>query len=308
MDVRLAVEEFYFAKRPLSPHTQRQYKVRLSLFVAWCEEQGLALESLSARHVRTFIDVVSKRPGRYGDPVKSSVVQQYAIAVKTFLAWCMKEQDFDVVSPKVIAQIQLPKCDQTVIETFTPEQLDTLFAAAEKQPYPVRDKAILAVLVDTGVRAAEFSNLTLDCVWLDADDSYLKVTGKGRKEREVPLGRTARIALRRYITRYRHPKNKGEQRVFLSRTGAPLTQSGLEQVIQQLGASARISGVRCSPHTFRHTFACQYLLSGGDIYKLSRLMGHTSVKITERYLQAVRSKQVRDGRSVLDSLAEKGQR
>jgi integrase/recombinase XerD len=74
-------------------------------------------------------------------------------------------------------------------------------------------------------------------------------------------------------------------------------------VIEQLGERTRIRDVRVSPHTFRHTFAVQFLLNGGDIYKLSRLMGHTSVKITERYLQAVSAKQARtENRSVLDNL------
>ena len=158
------------------------------------------------------------------------------------------------------------------------------------------------MLLDTGVRASELVGLTLDCTWLDPDDSYLKVMGKGRKEREVPLGRTARTALRRYITRYRKPRTAAEQHVFLGRTGEPLQVSGLEQIVRPIGQRARIKGVRCSPHTFRHTFACQYLLAGGDIYKLSRIMGHTSVKVTEKYLSSVKAKQARQGESVLDRL------
>jgi integrase/recombinase XerD len=228
------------------------------------------------------------------------------MTVKVFLSWCIQEEEFeDLVTPKVIRQIQLPRSDQGIIETFTPEQLDMLLKACDKQPFPIREKAMLSLLIDTGIRAAEFCGLTLSCVWLDPDDSYLKVTGKGRKEREVPLGRAARIALRRYITRYRKPKEKSEQHVFLSRAGEPLTPSGLGQAIRQLASTARIKGVRCSAHTFRHTFACAYLLNGGDLYKLSRLMGHTSVKITERYLSAIRAKQARVGQSVLDHLQEK---
>lgn len=299
MNVRTALAEFSHAKLSLSSHTQRGYKGRLLVFATWCEEQQLQLEQLSARHIRSFIEVVSQRTGRNGGPVKSSVVRLCAETVKVFLSWCSKEEEFeDLISPKVVTRIQLPKADQNVIETFTPEQLDALFRATEKQPFPVRDKAILSLLIDTGIRAAEFCGLTLDCVWLDADDSYLKVKGKGRKEREVPLGRNARVSLRRYITRYRKSKERGELHVFLSRTGEPLTRSGLDQLIRQLASTARIKGVRCSPHTF----ACQYLLAGGDIYKLSRLMGHTSVKVTERYLGAIKARHARQGQSVLDQL------
>ncbi|HYT34088.1 MAG TPA: site-specific integrase, partial [Ktedonobacteraceae bacterium] len=84
-----------------------------------------------------------------------------------------------------------------------------------------------------------------------------------------------------------------------------LSVSGLEQIITQLGERAHITGVRCSPHTLRHTWAVRYLLNGGDLYKLSRLMGHTSVKITERYVASMRAWQARQGgQSVLDHLKD----
>jgi site-specific recombinase XerD len=304
MEVQEAVAEFCHAKHMLSSHTQRGYSRRLAVFADWCEAQGLQLEALTARHVRAFIDAVSLRTGRHGGPLKQSTLRIYALTVKVFLSWLTQEQEFEaMVSSKVVKHIQLPKSDQTVIETFSPEQIEALFRATEKQPFPVRDKALLAVLLDTGVRAAEFCGLTLSNIWLEADDSYIKVTGKGRKEREIALGKTARIALRRYITRYRKPKNKAEQHVFLSRTGEPLTRSGLDQVIRQLAEQARIK-TRASPHVFRHTYAVQYLLNGGDLYKLSRTMGHSSVKITERYVSSMRSRQARQGQSVLDHLRE----
>src|SRR4051812_179568 len=95
MDVREAYEEFIHAKYGLSPHTQRGYKTRLALFVEWCEEQGLALEQLTARQVRTFIEAVSKRTGRTGGPLKQSTVRIYALTIKVFLSWCSKEEEFE---------------------------------------------------------------------------------------------------------------------------------------------------------------------------------------------------------------------
>jgi len=305
MDVREAVESFLDSRHTLSPATQRGYTINLTIFATWCEAHGLALEQLTAKHVRQFVEDVSKRPGLKGsEHLHSATISKYAINVKTFLAWCSRDEEFeDSVSVKVVNHIALPRIEQQVIERFTPEQLQALLRATDKQLYDVRDKAIVSVLIDTGIRAAELCGLVLKCVWLDSDDSYIRVLGKGRKEREVPLGRAARIALRRYITRYRHPKNEAEQHVFIARGGKPLTVHGLLQVIEQLGERTRIRDVRVSPHTFRHTFAVQFLLNGGDIYKLSRLMGHTSVKITERYLQAVNAKQARSSNhSVLDNL------
>jgi integrase/recombinase XerD len=305
MDVREAVDAFLAAKYTISPATRRGYSVRLGIFAAWCEEQGLALEQLTSKQLRQFIEDVGRRPGLKGsEQLASSSVHWYAVSIKTFLNWCSRDEEFeDLVSGKTLARVQIPKIEQTIIEVFTPEQLQALLHATERQLYSQRDKAIVSVLIDTGIRAAELCGLLLKNVWLDTDDSSIRVLGKGRKEREVPLGRAARIALRRYITRYRHPKDQAEQHVFIARGGTPLTEHGLLQVIEQLGERTRIRDVRVSPHTFRHTFAVQFLLNGGDIYKLSRLMGHTSVKITERYLQAVNAKQARSSNhSVLDNL------
>ena len=303
MDIREAVSEYRYAKLRLSGYTAKRHRYLLEVFTTWCEEKQLTLETITVRHIRAFIEDVSKRPGKSGGTLKSSSVRCYAQTVKAFLAWCASEEDFDgLVSTRVVARIELPKVDETVIEVFTPEHIKAMFDAAEKQPFPVRDKALLCVLLDTGARAGEVCSLTLDCVWLDADDSYIKVMGKGRKEREIALGRTSRIALRRYITRYRHPATSAEKRVFLGRTGKPLTTAGVHSIVHDIGERAHIKGVRVSPHTWRHTMACMALLNGLDIYKLSRIMGHTSVKVTERYLSAVKAKQARQGESVLDRL------
>jgi len=305
MDIREAVAEFLDAKYTISEATRRGYAVRLRIFAAWCEAQGLALEQLTAKHLRQFVADVGKRPGRAGsEHLHSSTVHWYAVSVKTFLNWCSRDSEFaELVSGKTFARLQLPRIEQTIIQTFSDSQVQALLRATDKQLYSQRDKAIVSVLIDTGIREAELCGLLLKHVWLESDDSYIRVMGKGRKEREVPLGRDARIALRRYITRYRHPKNQAEQHVFIARGGKPLTEHGVLQVIEQLGERARIRDVRCSPHTFRHTFAVHYLVNGGDIYKLSRLMGHTSVKVTERYLASVSAQQARsEHHSVLDNL------
>jgi len=135
-------------------------------------------------------------------------------------------------------------------------------------------------------------------VYLELHDAHLKVMGKGRKEREVGLGEQSRLALRRYITRYR---NKSESPyVFLGRTSEPLSVRGVEQVITDLGESARVPN--CHPHRFRHTYAVNYLLNGGSELMLMRLLGHTSLNATQVYTRAMSQQQVRSGQSVLDSL------
>ena len=159
------------------------------------------------------------------------------------------------------------------------------------------------MLIDTGIRNDELCSLMLDNVHLkDPKDCYIKVDGKGRKEREVGLGRDAAKALKRYITRYRKAM-RSERSVFLSRFGQRFTPNGLDQMLRRLGRWAKVSDVRVSAHTFRHTYAVNYLKNGGDIFKLSRLLGHESVQTTMIYLKAFNAKDARDGGpSVLDNL------
>lgn len=306
MHIHEAVADYILAHRVWSPNTVANTKQRLTMFSDWCEQEGVTLEMLRASHIRLFLDSIAGRQGQHGEALKSSSVRAYGKSVKALVNWLVSESEEDyTLSPKLASRIEIPKAEQTVIEIFTPLQIEALFLAVEKQPYPVRDKAILSVLLDTGIRVSELCSLTLDHIWLDADDSYLKVKGKGRKEREVPIGRQTRLAIRRYITRYRKPATSKETHVFLSHVGKPLTRNGINQLLANIAYNARIKGVRCSPHTFRHTFACMYLLNGGDLYKLSRLLGHQKSAMSEIYLRAITGKQIRQATpSILDHLKD----
>jgi len=280
---------------------------KLSVFVSWCEEERLSLGDLKQATTRRFLEMLrTKVNDLTGRPICSSTAHGYMRVLKAFLSWLSREEDYEqIVSSRLASRMEMPKVEQGVIEVFSAEQLQALLAACGRESYQrlvTRDRAILSVLVDTGIRASELCGLTLDNAFLDPNDAHLKVFGKGKKWREVALGRRSLTELRRYITRYRHG-GKDEQHVFLNRYGAPLTVWGLDQLIDRLGEWASITGVRCSPHTFRHTYAVLYLLGGGDIYSLMRLMGHTSVRVTERYLRAMQARDARRGTSVLDQLS-----
>ena len=221
-------------------------------------------------------------------------------------SWCIGD---DLISDKVTKRLEMPKRDIKIIQTFSSDHVTKLFAAAglPNKQYPWfadRDGAILAVLLDTGIRANELCDLTLDRVHLTADDAYLVVNGKGRKQREVGLGMKSRQLLHRYIHRYR-PHTPGELHVFLTRAHRPLQPEGIDRLLYRLRDLTSIQGVRVSAHTFRHTYAVSYLKAGGEIYKLSRLLGHTSVVITEGYLRAFEARDARGGLSVFDEALKK---
>jgi site-specific recombinase XerD len=151
-------------------------------------------------------------------------------------------------------------------------------------PEGYRDHTIILTLLDTAMRVSELCHLKPDDVWLE--DGILKVMGKGNKERLIPIGKHVQRLLWRYINRYRpEPAGPNCNFLFLTRQGTPLTKDRVEKIITYYGKKAGISGVRCSPHTFRHTAAIKFLRNGGDVFSLQKMLGHASLDMTRRYCE-----------------------
>jgi integrase/recombinase XerD len=297
MDTLRAHEEWRFAcqSRNYSPRSVIWNEQRVGQFLNWCAGQGVGqIEDITAAHVHSYLATL---PAHLSDYTRRG----YAQAVKAFLNWCARE---DLISEKIARRITMPRVTEKVIQTFTPDQVKRLLASCEREVYPwmrARDRAILAVLLDCGLRASELCGLTLGNVHF-GQDSYLQVLGKGRRERQVGLGNWSRTELHRYIYRHRSAP-EAQQRVFTNQKGSTLEPSGLHQLIARLRDWAGVEhfpGVRVSPHTMRHTFALAFLAGGGDCYVLSRLLGHSQIGTTEVYLRAWQSKTARRGPSVAD--------
>lgn len=292
MLVRNAFEDYQYAIKRLAEKTQREYTSKLSFFVQWCENEGVTLECLNRKVLRRFFDYLATAHcnPRTNKPISSSTQHGYARTIKAFLCWASREEDFEDIMPESIPRkMEMPRVETKVIEILTTAQIEHLTKVSDReynQELRARDKAIIAVLAGTGIRASELVGLTLEQCYITPKDSYIRVFGKGQKWREVPLDDDTTLALRRYINRCRHA-SEGETHVFLNRYRQQLTVDGLDQTISRLGEWAGIKGVRCSPHTFRHGYAVRELLKGLDIYRLKLRMGHSSVKVTEGYLRAV---------------------
>lgn len=305
-NLRRAAQEYEFAVLDLSPQTQRWYKQKLGYFLDWAEGQGVTeTEQLSPTDVRRWQDSLRGRINeRTKQPLSTYTLHGYSQVVKGFVSWLVKEDVYGV-SDKLARRIKLPDVDEKVIEVFTREQIKKLLIVCGNEltrAMAERDRAIIRVLLSTGIRASELCGLTTEQITLTAHDPHIRVFGKGRKEREVGLGREAARSFSRYLSHFRKPK-PGVKAVFLNHKGTPLTPDGVDQILYRLRDWAGVSGVRVSAHTFRHTFAVEFLRQGGDIYMLSRLLGHTSVKTTEIYLKAVRSREARqNGVKVFEDL------
>lgn len=295
MRPEVAVTEFLYAHEH-AEKTHTWYASMLGTFATFCAREDIVdIGAVSVPLVRRFFDAVRQRTDpRTGKPVTSETVHGYARAVRALLNWCVQEE---LLSEAVPRRLAMPKREQKVIEALSPQQIDRLMQTAKT----TRDKAILAVLADTGLRANELCTLTLDNVHFTAQDAWLLVKGKRGRWREVGLGRRSRQLLHRYIHRERHAPSD-VQTVFVGQRGQ-LTPSGLDQLLYRLRDAAgreHFKGVRISCHTLRHTFATLYLAGGGDIYKLARLMGHSSVTVTETYVRSLAAREARRGSSILD--------
>lgn len=302
----MALTELLLAK-DYTPMTVRRRREALGEFIDWANAQGVTdIEQVTRPLVRRYIADLRDRPNvRYGGKLSGETQHGRASVVRMYLRFCAREGWLD---ERVVAFFEMPKTAKKVVQALSQEQYRLLVSATDGcalPGLPLRDKAILALLFDTGMRAHELCALRRDAVTIAPGESFVRVEGKGRKERELGLGKHATLALQRYLSRAR--PNSDSPLVFLARDARPMTPNGIDRMLYRLRETAgpgRFQGVRVSAHTFRHSFAIHYMRQeAGDIYKLSRLLGHENVHTTERYLRAFQAEDARkNSRSVLDGL------
>jgi integrase/recombinase XerD len=189
----------------------------LRYFLSWCERYNHKLEDLTQARIRPYLQFLrSEYKQANGKKLSDYTIHGYAQVVKGFLSWCSQEEGLDqYVGEKSVARIELPRVEKKIIDTFTPAEIERIFLACTKESTAqlvVRNRAIVAVLLDTGTRVSELfldparierehTGLLRENVYPSEKDGYIKITGKGRKEREIALGSKSRLALYRYVTR-----------------------------------------------------------------------------------------------------------
>jgi site-specific recombinase XerD len=215
-----------------------------------------------------------------GRAVSSATRHGYLVALKAFAGWLRRER---YLARDPLAGLVVPRAEERLFPVFSDQQLGALLA--ETGGDSLRDRrwaAVVWLLLDGGLRLSELTSLTAER--LDLERGEARVLGKGGRERLVPIGAAAVSPLRRYLTQRGEPM--GDEPVFLDQAGRPLTRTAVYRGVRNLGRRAGISGVRCSPHTFRHSFATRFLTLGGDVLTLQRLLGHSprSLAVTQRYV------------------------
>ena len=269
-----------------SPRTIEWYTSFLTRFRQFLESRQMPTDpsQIDKNYVRAFIRYLqteAKVPRTNGS-LSPATVQGYVRTLKAFFAWLEREE---YLTANPMTKIAIPKAPFKVVSSFATEDLGKLIEVCEKSSGSgYRNLTILLLMLDSGLRVSEVTGV--DLADMNLAEGYIRITtAKGGKERIVPIGSLVQKSLWKYMNCFRpQPLAQTVTKLFLSDRGLPLTKNGVQQMLRRYGKRAGLTGVRCSPHTFRHTFAKNYLLNGGDIFSLQKILGHSSLASVRLYL------------------------
>jgi site-specific recombinase XerD len=275
----------------MSPNTITLNVAALNRLKEFLETNGFTTDAsrIGVREIREFIIYLRQVKAWSRHPsirtkargLSQNTVNCYLRSVSAFWSWLVSEE---IVPFNPFTRVRIPKPQRKVIPTFSEEQIQALLSTInQSNPCTARDQTMLLVFLDTGVRVSELVNIKMEHTYLD--EGMVKVLGKGAKERMVPIGKRVQRALWKYLNQNRpEPANPGDDRVFLTRGGKPLTGKVMWKLFTRHAGKAGIRGMKSSPHVFRHTFAITYLRNGGDVFSLQRILGHSSLDVVRIYV------------------------
>jgi integrase/recombinase XerC len=255
-------------ERGVSPHTLRAYRKDLREFFRFA---NMNPEDVELAEVRGFV----------ADQIKSGLnkttVSRRLASVRSFFKFLYREGYKKLNPAKLVPNPKTPK----LLPRFL--SVDDTFSLVEKPEgrglLSARDKAILELLYSSGLRVSELQGLDVEDI--NTREGLLKVKGKGKKERIVPVGSKALDAIKSYLVE-RIPVKKKDKAMFLNRSGSRLTDRGVRRVVVKYARLIGISG-RIGPHALRHTFASHLLQGGADLRVIQELLGHASLSTTQKY-------------------------
>jgi site-specific recombinase XerD len=296
--IQRAIQDFlnYHEMNKASRGTVKNYQVLLARFAEWLSSVGVTyVDELSLSHVRAWVNHLQKTPTKRKDELSDSTVRLYASFTHAFCHWLENEE---ILKKSITSRFTLPRVEDKFIPTFTPDDVEQLLDACEahgrytsriKRALTARNRAIVSVLVDTGIRRKELVGLRLGDI--DRDLRVLLVHRKGNKWQQVPISYDGFKPLHEYLTKHRphlaslqgREKTRKDDAVFLADDGKPLTISGVSKLFETLQRKTGIEDKRVSPHQCRRYMATTQLATGRSPLDVQRQMGHTTLNMTNHY-------------------------
>lgn len=266
---------FLALEKGCSPNTVESYNRDVTHFLIYVEKQDIQeLNEVTTEDIHCFLESLFELE------MASATIAHSVIVLKLFFRWLFEEK---VTEKDVTDLLSSPRLWKNLPEMLTPSEVDRLLRVfVEKDPLSRRNRAILEVFYASGLRVSEMVSLRMDALKLE--EGFLRVLGKGNKERVVPIGKPAIKQLKNYLNYARHKLDKTEKaaEVFLSNNGRPLTRARLWGVIKEAALRA---GIRkpVYPHILRHSFATHLLAGGADLRVIQEMLGHADISTTQVY-------------------------
>lgn len=224
---------------------------------------------------RWLLAVQAERPR----PLSANSLAGRVRTLRAFGGWAFREVGLPA---HPLAGLLTPRTPDVLVPSLRETEMRALLAAASSSPQATRDQAIVALLLDSGVRLGELIGLMVGDV--DLPEGRCRVRGKGARERIVPIGGRCRRFLRTWLAV--RGRVDAHSPLFTGRGGRPIPRRTVQQLVRRLAFAAGIAD-RCSPHVLRHSFARAFLANGGDVFALQRILGHSpaSLQVTRRYVR-----------------------
>jgi integrase/recombinase XerD len=264
-------------EKSLSSNTVEAYLKDINKFTEFLQSQGFSQNPVDVTQakIREFIDFINELG------MSASSQARALSGIKSFFKFLLIQ---DVLDKDPSALIETPKIGRKLPVVLSPIEVSNLLQAIDlSSETGYRNVAIIEVLYGCGLRVSELVNLKITDVHFD--DSFIKVQGKGNKERLIPIGKKAKNAINEYLQNYRvtlRVDRKDENTLFLNRRGKKMTRVMIFTIIKDLAIKIDLQK-NISPHTFRHSFATHLIEGGADLRAIQDMLGHESITTTEVY-------------------------
>ncbi len=260
------------SEKGLSSNTVEAYQRDLTSFFKVVKSHGIeCINIINQEEIIAFLSWMKEK--RYA----SASISRALIAIKVFFRFLLREK---ILVKNPAETLESPKLWQLIPEVLSQAEVEKLLAQPDPQTFAgARDRAILEVLYASGLRVSELCGLSIH----DVDDTYVRVLGKGQKERLVPIGKKALIAVDYYLVNFRDQfDSRNEPALFVTRQGKRIDRVSVWKMIKEKAKDAGIVK-SISPHTLRHSFATHLLDHGADLRVIQEMLGHSNIATTDRY-------------------------
>jgi len=268
-------------ERGLALNTLESYGRDLRQYSQYLQEDKADLDAVSRTTIINYLTFLQKQ-GK-----ATATIARRLAALKAFYQFLVREKR---IQTDPTANLESPRLEKRLPRVLSVAEVERLLAQPDpSQPAGSRDRAMLELLYATGIRVSELVSLNVSDVNLET--GYIRCSGKGSKERIVPLGSLAIASVREYLENGRRKlvKDRDEQALFVNHHGHRLTRQGFWKIVKKYAEDARIDK-EITPHTLRHSFATHLLENGADLRSVQEMLGHADISTTQIYTHVTKGR------------------